>query len=385
MANVIQSPIGFQPRPVGHSPSPLGFGFGLTSHPGVAGWPSTSHYANSVAFASNQFNSQSTSSPSKSQKRRHEPEEADERMDRSPTPERPTKRLVKRLRPTVAPEAGPNDKESKENKAPSQNDDNDVDVGLLLASLPPQSLLPILNSLIRTQPSIKSLILPLIPRPTLETANQALAVSAKKLRDAYPYHNPSPFGPPQPSSPSLGFGFGNALNKPVNQGHGMRDSYILSRLTPHMNEFVSAAIAYLPYFSYVPRSDSASSTSQSHSTALQVLHKDKAHPSETFSFLSSLTHHMLSQPELTQSILLPNLLPRVVQEWKAWVDRVDETVNRQGGMFGRDTVVEWERTLDEYAIAKGPEIVHGLREVRDQWISKVGWLVGRQLPQQMME
>ena len=43
------------------------------------------------------------------------------------------------------------------------------------------------------------------------------------------------------------------------------------------------------------------------------------------------------------------------------------------------------RTLDEYATAKGPEQVQIFREIRDQWIVKVGWLVGRHLPQQMVE
>ncbi|KAF7436731.1 hypothetical protein PC9H_003564 [Pleurotus ostreatus] len=402
MANVIQAPIEFQPRPVGHSPSPLSFGFGLTSH-SVGAWPSTSHM-NPTAFSPHYANIHQ-SSPSKAQKRRHDSEENDETMDRSPTPERP-KRIIKRLKPTVAQEPALHEKESKENKAPAQDEDNDVDVGLLLASLPSQSLLPILTSLIRVNPSLKSLILPLIPRPTMETAIQALAASAKKLRDAYPYHNPSTFTPSQPPAASLGFGFGlSASNRsgmihayqsqpsiaddwdkvPSTNSGGMRESYVLSRLTPHINDFVAVAVAYLPYFSYIARVGPATSTSQSHSTALQALQKDKTHPSESFAFLSALTTHVLSQPELTLTALLPQILPRIAQEWKAWVERVDEIVNRQRGMFGRDTVLQWERTLDEYATAKGPEEVQIFREIRDQWIVKVGWLVGRRLPQQMVE
>ncbi|KAL4266948.1 Tethering factor for nuclear proteasome STS1 [Pleurotus pulmonarius] len=386
MANVIQAPIEFQPRPVGHSPSPLSFGFGLTSH-SVGAWPSTSHM-NPTAFSPHFSNIQQQSSPSKAQKRRHDSEENDERMDRSPTPERP-KRIIKRLKPTVAQESASHEKESKENKAPAQDDDNDVDVGLLLASLPSQSLLPILTSLIRVNPSLKSLILPLIPRPTMETAIQALAASAKKLRDAYPYHNPSTFTPSQQPAASLGFGFGLGASSrsvvPSTSSGGMRESYVLSRLTPHINDFVAVAIAYLPYFSYIARVGPSTSTSQSHSAALQALQKDKTHPSESFAFLSALTTHVLSQPELTLTALLPQILPRIAQEWKAWVERVDEIVNRQRGMFGRDTVLQWERTLDEYATAKGPEQVQIFREIRDQWIAKVGWLVGRHLPQQMVE
>ena len=165
----------------------------------------------------------------------------------------------------------------------------------LSASLPSQSLLPLLNALLKAQPSLKSTILPLIPRPTLETAIQALAQSAKKLRDAYPYSNTGP--PSQASSPSA-FGFGKPSNQGTFHHHhhphghnastGMRDSYVLSRLRPHISEFVSACFSYLPYFSYVssvttqtPQSIS-NSQSQSHSITLQILHKEKSHPAETF-------------------------------------------------------------------------------------------------------
>ena len=62
---------------------------------------------------------------------------------------------------------------------------------------------------------------------------------------------------------------------------------------------------------------------------------------------------------------------------------MDEIVNKEGGMFGGETVRTWERDLDTFAEAKG----HGLeafKEVRDRWVGKVGWLVGRML-QPMME
>ena len=71
------------------------------------------------------------------------------------------------------------------------------------------------------------------------------------------------------------------------------------------------------------------------------------------------------------------LVSRLAEEWKAWVDHVDEFVNRQGGMFGRENVTTWERGLDEFAQAKesGMEM---MKDIRDRWVSKVGWLVGRQ-------
>lgn len=268
-----------------------------------------------------------------------------------------------------------------------------------IASLPPQALLPLLNALINTQPALKSLILPLIPRPTLDTAIQALEQSARKLRDAYPYSNaPTPSFSSVSATTSLGFGFGfnsqrtgfGSTLDDDQRNNGMRESYILSRLRPHIHEFVSACMSYVPYFSYVSCTQGVSqhqheSWSRGHSAVLQSQHRDKSHPSETFIFLSALTTHITCQPPLTQASLAPLLLPRLSKEWVAWVDRLDQMVNREGGMFGGETVRSWEKTLDEFAEARGPEGWGVMREVRDRWVGKVGWLVGRNVVHAMEE
>ena len=257
---------------------------------------------------------------------------------------------------------------------------------MCVATLPPQSLLPILTALIDSQPSLKPTVLSLIPRPTVESAVQALSQSAKKLRDAYPYSNTSSFS----AIPLSPFGLGTSLNPrsstfgamPTSAGfgrasqfgttsspasHGMRDEYILSRLRPHISEYVSACFSYLPYFSYVHSSNSHHQQSQA-----------KSHPSETFIILSAVTSQILSQPPLTRDSLIPTILPRLQQEWNAWVDKLDEVVNRQAGMFGGETVKTWERTLDELAETTGNGL-EVFRRIRDTWVSKVGWLVGRKL------
>ncbi|KAF8640909.1 hypothetical protein AX17_000557 [Amanita inopinata Kibby_2008] len=408
MANVLQHHIEFHPRPVSHAPSPFGFGFGLgpaaASAIAAVGWqPATPGHTNAAAF--HQLASV-VSQSSRVQKRRLEQEEEteshryagqrDESMDRSPTPERPKRAAPKRAKTAPSAVTSKDGSESKENKPPS-DDDSDVDVGVLLASLPSQSLLPLLTALLKSQPSLKSSILPLIPRPTLETAIQALAQSAKKLRDAYPYSNAGALSQTSNSS-HLAFGRNSISPNPTsfthsshNSGSGMRDSYILSRLRPHISEFVSACFSYLPYFSYVTTTLNTLSQSvpngqpQSHSTALQTLHKDKSHPSETFLFLSALTNHVMSQPPLTQTSLAPMLFPRLSEEWNAWVDRVDDVVNRQGGMFGSETVRSWERGLDEFAENKGFEGASVMRVLRDKWVCRVGWLVGRFVQQPMEE
>ncbi|KAG6885861.1 hypothetical protein C0993_008824 [Termitomyces sp. T159_Od127] len=365
-----------------------------------AAWqpPSTLGHTNPAAFQQ-LASSVNHHSLVRAQKRRHDVEDdsftgRDASMDRSPTPERPKRAAPKRAR--VLPQTDASSKEDagfKENKAPSGTDGLDVDVGVLLgessiflahvvscaiviASLPAQSLLPLLTSLLDAQPSLKATILRLIPRPTLETAIQALAQSAKKLREAYPYSSAPSFAQPSFST-SFGFGRPANTNTPTFPSHntgGMRDSYVISRLRPHIAEFVAACFSYLPYFSSLP---AASHSLSSNTTALQSLHKDKSHPSETFSFLCALTNHILSQPALAQSELVPQLFPRLSEEWKAWVLRVDEIVNRSGGMFGSETVQQWGRALDEMADAKVVDGSDVMRRTRDLWVLKVGWLIGR--------
>ena len=165
------------------------------------------------------------------------------------------------------------------------------------------------------------------------------------------------FGPPQP---------------PLNTS-GMRDSYILSRLDPHITEFVSTCMSYLPYFSYIPPATASSSAQPQ-----LGLPTDKLPPTEIYQLLAALTGHILAQPALTQGALLPLLAPRLQGEWLAWVDRVDAVVNAEGGMFRDKTVLEWARGLDEFAEAhKGAAEWAGMRAVRDRWVARVGWLVGR--------
>jgi hypothetical protein len=213
----------------------------------------------------------------------------------------------------------------------------------------------------------------------LQTAVQALAASAKKLSDAYPYSSALPTSTATPSFSSSNLFTGSTIGfgRFAQQQHhfsggdpssgGMRDSYIQSRLRPHINDFVSACMSYLPYFS-----------SESH-------HKDRFPPSETFVFLSALTKHILDQQPLTQAMLVPLILMRLSKEWLAWVQRVDVVVNSEGGMFGSETVQEWIQRLDEFAGTKSPECSQVMQNIRSAWVAKVGWLVGRSGPQAMDE
>ncbi|KIM48283.1 hypothetical protein M413DRAFT_440004 [Hebeloma cylindrosporum] len=401
MANVLHPQIDFHPRPVSHSPSPFGFGFGLgpTASMGTPSWVTpTPGHTNPAAF--HQLASSIAQSATRPPKRRLDPEEEsengrypisrDESMDRSPTPERPKRAAPKRARVVnTADAASKSDPSLKENKSSSGAGDDDVDIGVLLASLPPQSLLPLLSSLLKAKPSLKATILPLIPRPTLEIAVQALTESAKRLREAYPYsstplHSLSAFDAAARSSLNPTFGQSSQMVLPA-----MRNSYIISRLRPHVSDYVSTCMSYFPYFSCIPPpsnvSVSAPTATTNSASTIQSLHKDKFHPSETFLFLLAVTNQIVNQPSLSIGELAPMILPRLSEEWRTWVDKVDELVNAQARMFGSETVRGWERGLDELAECKAPEISEVMRGIRDNWVTKVGWLIGRTLQQPMDE
>jgi len=130
--------IGFQPRPVKDAPGAFGFGFGLGPMPS-SHWQPQPLQPQASSF--NSFASTSHNSPSRSaQKRRLDPDDGlenlrysqDERMDRSPTPERPKRAAPKRARVSPSAEAIP--KSSKDFKSRNDPSGEDVDVGMLLGT-----------------------------------------------------------------------------------------------------------------------------------------------------------------------------------------------------------------------------------------------------------
>jgi hypothetical protein len=225
------------------------------------------------------------------------------------------------------------------------------------ATLPPQSLLPILTNLVSSHPALKPVILSLIPSPSLDTAISALAAAANKLRDAYPYA--------QPQSQNVSFGFGSG-----GSSFGMSDTYIRGRIRPAVAEFSSTALSYLSYFTPSTSSSPASSSAPSATKT--------PHPSDTFTLLHTLAVHIHRFPPTTRSLLgtETTLLARLDKEWENWVNRVDAWVNREGRMFGEETVRGWERGLEEMAGWNDDGRFKG-REVRDRWLGRVGWLIGR--------
>jgi hypothetical protein len=229
--------------------------------------------------------------------------------------------------------------------------------------------------LLKSRPELKSDVLSFLPKPTLETALQAIELAAKALRDAYPYAS-------APSN-AVSFGFGSSMQQAHSNQGGMRDSYIISRIQPQITEFVSCCMSYLPYFT-TNSSPPLLHTSGSHLTqTIQSMHQSNSHPAETFAFLSRVMSQILSLPPLAISSTAPLILPRLVDEWHTWVEGINVVVNKQGGMFGSEAVRSWERVLDELAGTRAVEVSTVMRPIRDKWVSKVGWLLGRQAPHAM--
>lgn len=348
------------------------------------------------------------------------------------------------------------------------------------------------QALLDKEPSVTKLLISVIPRPAAEAAREAIVQATKQLRDAIPYSaapsaaaatttrsqyagvgiggRAGAFDSNTASSstssvlgltPGTGgfgalslnigtsgvdFGFGSPAPSTSREGAaGQRDAYVLSRLRPAIQAFVSTVHAYLPYFSLIPAPISLSSL-QNKSTSSLAPGKPgetQAHPDETFVVLASLTNSILSLPSkvvtaLNEQSTLPD---RLIKEWKAWLDYLDEFVNVKGEMFSRDQARSWIHALDSFAqgntvasstapgfgssFAYGGSVGFGfggsssyagsawgttassgvgnwgsggslndlsnnsttpahnlpeLKNVRDEWVKRVGWLVGRQPP-----
>jgi len=117
--------------------------------------------------------------------------------------------------------------------------------------------------------------------------------------------------------------------------------------------------------------------------------QEQSTPMDTFEYLAALTGHLTAQPPLPQSSLASALFPRLLQEWMAWVDKVDAHLNENGGMFGQDVVRNWERVLDNLATVSicgvSDDMKNGLKGIRDKWVARVGWVVGRRIIYSMDE
>jgi hypothetical protein len=106
-----------------------------------------------------------------------------------------------------------------------------------------------------------------------------------------------------------------------------------------------------------------------------AFHQDNVQPSETVMFLTTFTRHIISQPTLSQDIILEEAAGRLSREWTAWVDFVDSYVNRQGGMFASSEMSKWLRVLDELVQARRHERLSFLKDVQIKLVRVLGIFV----------
>lgn len=249
--------------------------------------------------------------------------------------------------------------------------------------MPPNAVLPILNNVINNHPALKAEILASMPAPSLDVATAALNQAAKKLRDAYPFHQSalaSPFSvgwsaPRSNFSQTRPHSFSGALPGSTSmsspESGRMRDEYVLDRLKPHIPDFVRTCLMYIPFFSSISRPQLALGT-----PSASLRQREMPHPTTSFTFLSMLTEQYFAQPALARPLIAAQLLPRLTLEWKAWMARVDNWVNQEGKMVGQRDASTWFDDLEKF-ISYNTDGSQMLREIRDESVRKFGWLAGR--------
>jgi hypothetical protein len=222
------------------------------------------------------------------------------------------------------------------------------------ANLPAESLLPLLMELLKKNPTLKGTLLPLIPRPTVESAIRILFRSAEKLTQAYPY----------------------SINGPQST---MRADYISSRLQQHVADYVSTCMSYFTYFSCIPPSPQTAAPSPGSSqnpiaTPTPSLHKVASPPYETFLFLKAVTDQILKQPPPSRDELLKSLVDRLKVEWQAWHSKTQHDIE-QGRIYGTEILQKYAHGLASLSdSASGTTLGPTMSTVRNDLMGKNHWL-----------
>lgn len=170
--------------------------------------------------------------------------------------------------------------------------------------------MPLIHSLLTKRPSLKPLLLSLIPTPELTDILEILRKHAKQV----------------------------AQDVPFGRIEAGRESLVARRIGSSLTKFVTNVDVFMGRYL----------------SAEQVT----IHPSLPPSLLLPLTHLILTAilpllpPKLSVSTdpslsLLQSLLSRVVKAWNEWVKELGVFVNTQGGMFSEGVVRGWEAGLDE--------------------------------------
>ncbi|TXT04313.1 hypothetical protein VHUM_04200 [Vanrija humicola] len=344
--------------------SPLGFGFGQPAHlvaarsPGfglngsVSAPPSPSphsphhhHHNHLHSTAQKRTRRTSSLSPSPSSSPSPDDDEIEERSERRMA-------KVKRVR-----------KEAQE----SVQEDK-PDVGLLLASMPPTSHLPILLELLQENPALAPRVLRSMPTPPLSNVLETLERIVSKIGKAA--------GSWEPQS-------------------GYVATRRWNRAGEHVQAWTKSASTYLKFFT----TSNSTSTPTEPQTIYHLLH------ALTTTIVQILAIVPAGPPPNAKEFL--DLANSVLSAWSDWVSALSDEVNQRGGMFPQSTVQNWAdgiaalaaETLSVTAAAapvfsswstpmplpsapaepnpyiEGFKIA--LQPLRERFVNELGWLVAR--------
>ncbi|WRT64271.1 uncharacterized protein IL334_001202 [Kwoniella shivajii] len=246
----------------------------------------------------------------------------------------------------------------------AQPSTNDIDIGIILATLPASAHLPILLQLLRTHPSLSETVLSQIPQPEVRTCINEIDASFDAIHKA--------------AGGSLGLRGGSAVS----------ESRRWERVRSEVEVFCRTASTYIRYF-----------TSSS---------KSPIDTQSIFTFLEPLTTHLQTVLRLVPSAAASSnpvldLAKLVLSVWTLWLSNLLTEVNQQGGMYPHSTVSHWAETLDRLtASVIGTVTAHdshwsssttnpssivnaffeesfrqALIPVRHRFLNEVGWLIGR--------
>ncbi|KAK4684118.1 hypothetical protein P7C73_g6084, partial [Tremellales sp. Uapishka_1] len=260
-----------------------------------------------------------------------------------PEPERkPVRKLVKR---------------SKKEEEKSAVGPEGVDVGVLLATLPPSSHLDILLHLLESNPSLSATVLARLPQPDLNQCLQELEKSMDKIKRA------------------------GGLGGPNLDFSGLAGKRIWERSHVEVASFCKISSTYVHFFSAPPNST-----------------QQPTDPTILFPLLHTLTVYVYSllllipteptHPSTATPLLdLANL---VLTTWTHWISALSTEVNQRGGMYPHPMVNSWSEGMDRLAngeisiwqtTATESPLVFSFRSafipIRDRFVNELGWLIGR--------
>ncbi|WWC86381.1 uncharacterized protein L201_001257 [Kwoniella dendrophila CBS 6074] len=362
-------------------PSPLAFGFGLpathsafsTPHRTPAGisWssPGQSPTKASLSRSRSDFRTVTPSSNLKRSRRSRSPSSSPPLSPKSPASASSYNQTSKVDLSAVAGldlQDGSSKSTKRSKLAPverSQAAGNEIDAGILLATLPPSAHLTILLNLLRTHPSLSEAVLAQIPQPEVKTCVREIQTAFDAIQKAA----------------------GGRLG--VRGGSEISDSRRWVHVRHEVEVFCRTASTYIRYFTLTTQPPLGT---ESIFTFLQPL---------TF-YLQALLQNVPANAPATNAVL--ELAKLVLSIWTRWLDFLAVEVNQRGGMYPHSAVTHWAEVLDrlvakdqpfsnsaqhwslsssqptvsENSVAFDESFRQALLPVRDRFVKEMGWMIG---------